>query len=90
LLLLQAEGALEHRTVDRSRLNRRRRSLKRPPLFDHRVARLRIAPETPGLAGTRAPARAHVVRGHFVVRRHRTADGAPRIYWRRAHLRGHG
>lgn len=85
-LLLLNTDALDHETVDRERLNRKRDRARKPRLLGHQVVRLRreFRPSESG-TGTGSPKRAHLCRGHF--RRLKNPD---RIIWVRAHLRGSG
>lgn len=88
LMMLNSRNAVEHQDHDISRLNKARVKRDKPPLLTHRVthlhlsrARLRDA-EASGM--TRTEMRAHMVRGHFKVRR-------TGVYWWSAFVRGrHG
>lgn len=88
LMMLNSRNAVEHQDHDISRLNKARVKSDKPPLLAHRVthlhlsrARLRDA-EASGM--TRTEMRAHMVRGHFKVRR-------TGVYWWSAFVRGrHG
>jgi hypothetical protein len=86
-LLLGARAALATHRVERSRLNKQRRSKNKPPLLEHVEVRCPLIDCSPSPSGAaafadvRRPPRLHHVRGHLVRRGHR-------VFWRTAHVRG--
>lgn len=87
LMMMSSRNAVEHDAVDLSRLNRARGKNGKPPLLSHRVTRLHLSrtrQRAAAAAGmSRAEARAHMVRGHFKIRR-------TGVYWWSPFVRGHG
>lgn len=86
-LMMNSKNACEHEANDLSRLNRARGKSGKPPLLGHRITRLALskarqrAAEAAGMS--RADMRAHLVRGHFKIRR-------TGVYWWSPFVRGHG
>jgi hypothetical protein len=87
LAMLCSPNALEHREVELERLNRARRKNGKEPILSHRITRLHLTRarlrDAAASGMTRAEMRAHLVRGHFKVRR----SG---VFWWMPFVRGRG
>src|SRR5215475_5920629 len=85
ILMMNSKNAVEHQTTDLSKLNKARAKHKRPLFLSHRVTHIHLSKTRAKVAAaagmTRAEARAHLVRGHFKIRK----SG---VYWWSSFLRG--
>ena len=87
LIMLNSKNCVAVEKIDQTRINRSRARKKKPPLADHGVIHLKLsrawAKRTGNGSMTREQARAHIVRGHFKVRK-----GG--VFWWSPFMRGQG
>lgn len=85
--LLNARNATETRTVDQAKLNKARIKRGKPPLFEHKILKIKHRRMTRPIGydsgrGNYAPMREHFVMGHFKTRR-------TGIFFWHPHVRGY-
>lgn len=89
VIMIVARNGSDKKLVSRAKINRSREKTRKSPLLDHYTVTMRISGlekkrGVTGSVGYSVPKRAHLVAGHYVVRK------VPKetIFYRRGHMRG--